>query len=97
MGTATFELGRVLATPAALEALAASGEAVETYLARHAARDWGECDEAGRTFNDRAVEDGSRVSSVYRTAAGVTLDATTEACDPKGRRACTTILRDSDY
>lgn len=37
----TFPLGRVLATPGALDALGASGETADMLLSRHAHEDWG--------------------------------------------------------
>lgn len=61
-GAATFELGRVLATPAAVVALTENAELVEADLARHAARDRGDCDDGDRKLNNRAVEDGAASS-----------------------------------
>ena len=45
MRTTTFSLGRLVATPGALAALAESGERPGCFLARHVGGDWGLIDE----------------------------------------------------
>ena len=40
-----FPLGRLVATPGALQALEASAESALTYLTRHLHGDWGDLDE----------------------------------------------------
>ena len=45
MAEQKFQPGRIVATPGALAALEASGEAPVGYLARHIAGDWGDVDE----------------------------------------------------
>ena len=40
-----FDLGRVVATPGALEALILVRDSPATFLARHAVGDWGDLDE----------------------------------------------------
>lgn len=42
--TAMFPLGRIVATPGALAALEGANQHTALFLARHAARDWGELD-----------------------------------------------------
>ena len=87
-----FELGQVVATPAAIEALAVSGEDALKFLRRHVAGDWGTVGAADSAANDRALAEGSRVLSAYRTAKGETIWIITEA-----DRSATTLLLPSDY
>lgn len=90
--TRTVSLGRLLATPGALEALAESGQSPNHFLARHASGDWGLVDAEDRRLNDEALHDGSRLLSVYKTLGGVRLYVITEA-----DRSATTILRADEY
>jgi hypothetical protein len=89
---AKFLLGRLAATPGALEALEASGQTPDSFLARHQAGDWGEINEEDRRLNDEALLDGSRLLSVYKTLRGVRMYVITEA-----DRSLTTILRPEEY
>ena len=87
-----FPLGRVVATPGALEALAKAGDDARVFLNRHVTGDWGVvCDEDARS-NDEALEHGSRLLSAYRTSTGAKLWILTEA-----DRSATTILLPSEY
>jgi hypothetical protein len=96
MNTAKFELGRLLATPGALEAIEANGVSAADLLSRHAAGDWGDVDAEDAAANEAALLDGSRIFSVYH-AGTVKLYVITEATDDEGRRAATTILLPEDY
>ena len=96
-GAPKFLLGRVLATPGALEALAASGESPAYYLDRHARGDWGEVNTEDWRLNDQAVIDGSRILSAYRMRNGTRLWIITEAADDQGCRAATTLLLPEQY
>jgi hypothetical protein len=89
---AKFQLGRVVGTPAALEAIRDSGEGVWAFLARHLAGDWGLVCQEDRRRNDEAVKDGSRLLSAYQTARGVRIWVVTEAADGRGKRASTCLL-----
>ncbi|MBM4001042.1 MAG: hypothetical protein FJ297_16155 [Planctomycetes bacterium] len=95
--TELFSLGRLLATPGAMEALEASGEFAGEFVARHARGDWGEMGAEDARSNDRAVDDGSRVFSAYTTRLGARLWVITESADESGRRAATTILLPDEY
>jgi hypothetical protein len=66
-------LGRIVATPGALEALARAGQEAELFLERHASGDWGQVDEHDRAENDYNLAHGFRILSSYRTAAGDSL------------------------
>lgn len=92
-----FSLGQILSTPGALEALENAGESASEFLQRHAQGDWGEICEEDRQANDRALFDGSRLLSAYRTALGEKLWLITEAVDDSGNRAATTILLPAEY
>lgn len=89
-----FDLGRLVATPAALAALeAAGGPAVSRQLLRrHLAGDWGDVDPEDWAANERALRDGARLLSAYMLATGERLWILTE-----GDRSATTILLPADY
>ena len=94
---AKFPLGRLAATPGALEAMAASGQTADFFFARHAGGDYGEVNEEDRRLNDEALTHGDRLLSAYRTLKGVKLWVITEAADDSGHRAATTILLPDEY
>jgi hypothetical protein len=85
-----FSLGKVHATPTALERL--SREEITNALCRHAQGDWGEVDAHDRRANERALQDGSRLFSVYRASHGSKFWVITEA-----DRSLTTVLLPEDY
>jgi len=88
--TAKFRLGRIVATPNALEAI--QHEDILAAITRHQAGDWGELPEEDRLANDRALVDSSRLLSAYRSTRGVKFWLITEA----GRQV-TTVLLPADY
>ena len=94
---AKFSLGRLAATPGALEAMEASGQTPEFFIAKHLAGDWGEVCEEDRQLNEEALIHGDRLLSVYRTLKAVRLYVITEAVDDNGHRAATTILLPDEY
>lgn len=85
-----FALGQTVITPGALEAL--SSTAIKTALERHSQGDWGEVCDEDRQLNDRALEAGSRLLSVYRNGHDIKFWIITEA-----DRSATTILLPSEY
>lgn len=89
---ARFPLGRILATPGALDALAEDREASRTILGRHALGDWGDVPPEDKDMNDQALTNGSRLLSAYTLATGVKVWIITEA-----DRASTTILLPEEY
>ena len=95
---AKFHPGRIVATPGALEAIRASGQSPEIFLAAHLEGYWGGdlCDE-DRLLNDEALIDGSRLLSAYRTLRGERIWIITEAAGDNGWRASTCLLRPEDY
>lgn len=93
-----FNLGRLVATPAALEALERNNVSGREYLKRHSMGDWGEvCEEDGQ-LNDQSVKDGSRILSAYPLPDETTIWIITDATvDDEGNREVTTILLPEDY
>jgi hypothetical protein len=92
-----FRLGKLVATPGALEALDKAGQQPGQLLLRHTQGDWGDLDDEDRRLNDEALKDGSRILSAYTLKTGVKLWIITEAEDDKGQRAATTILTPDEY
>lgn len=86
-----FQLGRLVATPGALEALSCLGLEPARLIARHVACEWGELCEEDRQANAQALADGSRILSAYQIQ-GVTFWVITEA-----DRSATTVLLPSEY
>ncbi len=60
-----FELGRVVATPGAIEVLDGRNVSPLDLLRRHQSGDWGEVCKADARENVRALKTGRRVLSVY--------------------------------
>ena len=87
-----FALGRLVATPGALELLTLAQQTPLEFLARHSRGDWGECCPEDASENDFSVKAGFRIFSVYRTCNGEKLWVITEA-----DRSVTTLLLPSDY
>ena len=94
-----FELGRIVATPGALEAFREAGKSIDgsqllmfPYLERHASGDWGEVDGHDQRANSRALKDGTRILSAYTLHGGRKVWIITEA-----DRCSTCILRPSEY
>jgi hypothetical protein len=91
--TALFPLGRLVATPGALAALAENGQHPGDLLARHQAGDYGCVCDKDKALNDAAVRAGERVFSAYLLNDGVTrLWVVTEA-----DRSSTCILTPEEY
>ena len=88
---APLPLGRVVATPGALNLLMDAGEGPFDYLARHATGDWGELCAFDRQQNERALRNGARVLSSYAVGE-CRVWIITEA-----DRSITTILLPEEY
>ena len=88
-----FPMGRVVATPGALAALARTGEPPSKFLRRHAHGDWGTVDAHDWKVNDDAISLGNRLVSAYMLGDGTTkIWIITEA-----DRSLTTILLPDEY
>lgn len=93
MAASLFPLGRLVATPGALEALALAGVSPAELLARHAADDWSDLDAGDRALNDQAVRQSLRTLSAY-DVAGVPTWHFYVITEPD--RSATTILLPSE-
>jgi hypothetical protein len=65
-----FHLGRIVATPGALDLLGRTGTSVSALLRQHQCGDRGAVCPADRKSNDLAVSDGARILSSYELGAG---------------------------
>ncbi|MFO1458221.1 MAG: hypothetical protein U1G08_02360 [Verrucomicrobiota bacterium] len=90
MSAPKFPLGRVVATPNALENVPAP--AILEGLSRHQHGDWGTLSKEDKNANETALKVGSRLLSAYHTVAGRKFWIITEA-----DRSVTTILLPEDY
>lgn len=87
-----FQLGQIVATPAALEVLRDSGQDGSEFIDRHARGDYGHMPPDDVAANEQAVRDGARVMSAYTTLSGQRIWVITEA-----DRSVTTLLLPEDY
>ena len=85
-----FELGQLLITPAAREAL--SAEDLSAALGRHARGDWGNVTRADWEANDEALEHEARLLSAYHNSDGLKFWVITDA-----DRSATTLMLPDDY
>lgn len=109
--SSTFSLGQVVATPGALALLEEKNRSAASLIARHMHGDWGDICKEDAGLNELALQDGSRIMSVYRLVDAEKLKATpvpkranlptiwiiTDAADDQGFRRCTTMLLPGDY
>ncbi|WP_048989157.1 hypothetical protein [Burkholderia cenocepacia] len=87
-----FKLGRIFATPAALEAIADARVSIVDLLIRHVCGDWGDLSESDREQNELSIEVGLRLLSSYVLPSGQTVWVITE-----WDRSSTTFLLPGDY
>ncbi|MDN7921234.1 hypothetical protein [Burkholderia gladioli] len=64
-GGPRFRLGRILATPAAVEVLADAKVSIVNLLCRRVRGDWGDLSESDHQQNELAVGAGQRILSSY--------------------------------
>ena len=87
-----FALGRIVATPGAVEAMSAAETNGFEYLARHVQGDWGDLGQEDKCENDLSVREGYRILSAYKLRTGVKMWIITEA-----DRSSTTFLLPDEY
>jgi hypothetical protein len=87
-----FPLGRIVATPGALQALEEANQSPFEFIQRHQSGDWGELCEEDKSENEFSVRNGFRILSAYRTRNNVKIWLITES-----DRSCTTLLRPHEY
>lgn len=92
-----FNLGDIVATPGALQALTETGRTAYSILSRHAQGDWGDVCQSDKRSNDAAVKDGSRILSAYEIGEGAKIWIITDAADEEGVRHVTTLLLPEEY
>lgn len=89
-GKGKFELGQMMATPGALDAL--TPDEILSALSRHVRGDWGDCGPEDAAENEFALGKYLRLFSVYHSAKGEKFWVITEA-----DRSVTTVLLPSEY
>jgi hypothetical protein len=65
-----FDIGEIIVTPAATDALVANGLTLDDLLARHRAGDWGDVSEQVREVNERGLIEQFNLQSTYRMPDG---------------------------
>jgi len=88
--TPKFRLGRTVITSNALSKLSRSD--IDNGLRRHHCSDWGDLGAFDCEANERALHDGGRLLSAYRSDRGEKFWIITEA-----DRSATTVLMPEDY
>jgi hypothetical protein len=87
-----FQLGGIVATPGALDALGRDQERIADLISRHAIGDWGDLSVHDRKANNDALKDGELLLSAYSIGLGVKIWIITER-----DRSVTTILLPREY
>ena len=76
---ALFNLGKVVATPGALDALRRSSQSPGEFLMKHVRGEWGDLDAEDTEANWTALREGNRILSSYKTRRGDKIWVITEA------------------
>lgn len=97
MGESKFQLGQIVATPGALDALEKTGEPIGGFVARHHRGDWGIMDAEDSKANEEALTDEGRIFSAYVLKDGTKIWIITEAVGDDGHRASTCVLLPEEY
>ncbi len=92
MLTPKFDLGKILHTPGAAEALERSGQEPAFFLGKHVQGDWGDLQPEDQADNERALVEGRRLVSLFMTLQAEALLIITEA-----DRSITTVLTPYEY
>ena len=87
-----FQLGQVVATPGAIDALAEAQTSAWELLSRHVSGDFGEVDAEDWQANLSAINDDARILSAYTLKTGERLWVITEA-----DRSSSCVLRPDEY
>ncbi len=74
-----FRLGQLVATPGAIQAMAAAGQDPAVLIDRHRRGDWGEVGQEDWQANDQALQSGGRLLSAYTIGDDVRIWIITEA------------------
>jgi hypothetical protein len=87
-----FDLGQIVGTPGALQALQEADQDPFELLSRHITGDWGDLDPLDVEENNLSVREGFRILSSYDLSTGVKVWLITES-----DRSVTTYLLPSEY
>ena len=87
-----FDLGQVVGTPGALQALSDADQLPVELLARHVTGDWGDSPDEDIAENELSVEQGFRILSAYELQTGVKVWVITE-----WDRSATALLLPEEY
>ncbi len=87
-----FLLGKLVATPGAVQAMARSGQDPAVLLTRHRNADWGDVCKEDREANDMAIFSGDHLLSAYHLPDGTKVWVVTE-----GDKSATTILLPTSF
>jgi hypothetical protein len=87
-----FELGKTIATPAALEAMQEAEVNPSDLLKRHVTGDFDDICDEDDGLNDIAIKEGTRILSVYKLTNQLTIWIITEA-----DRSSTCLLLQDEY
>ena len=87
MSSARVALGKVVATPGALDALQEAGQGALEFIRRHVIGDWGALSEEDKQENELSVREGFRILSSDTLKSGVKIWLIAAA-----ERSVTTIL-----
>lgn len=87
-----FQLGKLVGTPGALDALVDADQDPAELLLRHVTGDWGDLDDEDKKENELSVKEGFRILSAYKLETGSKVWVITE-----WDRSVTTILLPSEY
>jgi hypothetical protein len=87
-----FPLGRIVATPGALNALQDANQQAQEFLSRHVHGDWGDLTDEDWKENNFSVTRALRLLSAYHLTNGETIWIIAEA-----DRLVTTLLLPSEY
>ena len=94
----SFDLGPLVATPDALEALKRNNMTGLELLSRHSACDWGTLCDEDKAANESALTTGARLMSSYTLPDETVLWIITDAeIDDAHHRYCTTLLLPDNY
>jgi hypothetical protein len=87
-----FEVGQVVATPGAIQALSRNGTDQREYVNRHQSGDWGDVGSGAAWENQCAINQSQNIMSAYTLKDGTRVWIVTEA-----DRSATTILLPEEY
>ncbi len=87
-----FELGEIVGTPGAIQALIEAEKNPVDLLLRHVTGDWGDLVDEDKKENELSIKEGFRILSAYHLETGAKVWVITE-----WDRSVTTILLPEEY